>query len=413
MKRDYLWDGSGEPDLEVVRLERALGSARFDEKADLPAEARANADAGPAEGAADGDDDAVDRQRGWQPGRRRGRSRARPGGRRWIRPAIAIAALAAAAALVVVWQARSAGPVDRIAGSPDRRGVEAEGAASRRGPRAGDRQPGDRQPEDRSPGAGDPGGAGSIDRPGRAGTPVAVTALTGSPVAGQGAISPGHLLRPGEWLVTDRSSRALLEMEGIGEVRVGPDSRVRLVDSGPSEQRLELGLGVLHARVTAPPRLFLVDLPSATAVDLGCEYELAVDRSGAGVLRVATGEVSLEGHGRASLVPAGSACETRPGQGPGTPYRARAPRALVGALRRYDFEAGGRRALDTALAAASRRDSLTLWHLIGRSSGADRARVVARLAALAPPPPGVRIDPATPLDDAALEAWRGELQASW
>ncbi len=36
MKGDYLWDGSGEPDLEVVRLERALAGARYDEEVDLP-----------------------------------------------------------------------------------------------------------------------------------------------------------------------------------------------------------------------------------------------------------------------------------------------------------------------------------------------------------------------------------------
>ncbi|HKE14829.1 MAG TPA: hypothetical protein VKB80_08205 [Kofleriaceae bacterium] len=336
MKDDYLWDRSGEPDLEVVRLERALRPARYDEAADLPAAA------------------ASERPR-----------RAR----RWLGPAIALVPLAAAAAaLPIVWHARS----------PQDGGHAGAGA-----------------------GAGADAQAGLSVRP-----------LAGAPLIDRAALAAGALLRPGQWLVTDRDSRALIEMS-IGQVSVGPDSRVRLVGTGPAQQRLELGRGALHARVSAPPRLFLVDLPSATAVDLGCEYELVVDQSGAGVLRVATGEVSLEGHGRASLVPAGSSCETRPGHGPGTPYRGDAPAALVDALRRLDFEDGAGRALDAALAAARASDTLTLWHLMERATGAERARVVTRLAALAPPPAGVHIgDPAAP-DRAALEAWRADLESTW
>jgi ferric-dicitrate binding protein FerR (iron transport regulator) len=327
MKGDYLWDRSGDPDLEVVRLERALGRLRHEEGDFRPHE------------------------------------RARPRRARWL--AAAAVPIAAAAAIVLMWRA----------------------------------QDGQREPENVSVGARSPG--------------LSVVPLTGSPTVEQAALAAGSQFRPGQWLVTDATSRARIELGDIGEVRVGPDSRVRLVGSGPEQQRLELRRGSLHALVTAPPRLFLVDLPSATAVDLGCEYELTVDPSGAGVLAVRTGEVSLEGHGRASLVPAGSVCETRPGRGPGTPYREDAPGALVGALRRFDFEGGDAAALDTVLAAARARDTITLWHLAERAGAGDRGRVLARLAALAPPPPGVDIDDPASLDHAALEAWRAELEPSW
>ena len=342
MKGDYLWDGSGEPDLEVVRLERALAGARYDENKDLPAH---------------------ERPRRWR-------------GRGLIMAAVPIAAIAAAAALL--WHVRSA------------------------------REPvvGDMPPIDES--ADTTGSPPSGDSPA-----LAVVPLAGSPMVGQTELPAGGQLRPGQWLVTDETSQALIELDGIGEVRVGPQSRLRLIGAGPAEQRLELRHGALQANVNAPPRLFLVDLPSATAVDLGCVYELVVDKKGAGTLRVDTGEVSLEGHGRASLVPAGSSCETRPGHGPGTPYRADAPADLVGALRRFDFEQGGLDALDAVLAAAREADTLTLWHLIDRATGPGRARVIARLAALAPPPPGVRIgDPDGP-DRRGLDAWRAQLQATW
>ena len=340
MKDDYLWDGSGEPDLEVVRLERALRPARYLEEKDLPA-----------------------------------RARPRPRPTRWRGGALAVAlAAAAAAALLLLWHRAQPGPGGD--------GVQALAAGSR--------------------------ASASPAEPG-----VSIRPLAGTPVVGESAVAGPGPLRPGQWLVTDEESRALIELAGVGEVRVGPQSRVRLVGSGPAERRLELGLGALRATVTAPPRLFLVDVPSATAVDLGCEYELVVDASGAGLLRVTYGEVSLEGHGRVSLVPGGSACETRPGQGPGTPFRGGAPGRLIDALRRFDFESGGQRALDEVLEAASGRDTLTLWHLIERASGLGRERVVARLASLSPPPPGVSLNACTALDRSALAAWRSELEGSW
>src|SRR5436309_715730 len=85
-------------------------------------------------------------------------------------------------------------------------------------------------------------------------------------------------------------------------------------------RRVALERGKLHAFITAPPRLFFVDTPSAEAIDLGCEYTLAVDDAGIGLLHVTLGWVMLERDGRESYVPIGAMCETRPGVGPGTPF---------------------------------------------------------------------------------------------
>jgi len=202
------------------------------------------------------------------------------------------------------------------------------------------------------------------------------------PVRIEGPDARDARLAVGEWLEIGSGSRALLELTGLGEVRVGPESRVRIASLRDDEKRLELARGTLHAVVSAPPRLFLVDLPSATAVDLGCEYELVVDEHGAGTLRVELGEVALEGHGRSSVVRAGSRAETRPGHGPGTPYRDGAPPALIAALRSFDFEHGGRAALDAVLLASGAGDQPTLEHLLDRTRGADRERVARRLAAV-------------------------------
>ena len=149
------------------------------------------------------------------------------------------------------------------------------------------------------------------------------------------------------------------------------------------------------------------------AVDLGCRYTLEVDDAGSGLLRVETGWVGFESRGLLSLVPAGAACPTRRGVGPGTPYFETAPEALRRALAVVDFgPATGesrRAALDTALASARERDALSLWHLLSRLEGPERGRVYDRLAALVPPPADVTREGIERGDRAMRDAWWDEL----
>jgi hypothetical protein len=214
-------------------------------------------------------------------------------------------------------------------------------------------------------------------------------------------------LRVGEWLETGQSSRARVKVGGIGQVEIEPRTRLRLVDAGAPSHRLALARGVLHARIWAPPGRFFVDTPSAVAVDLGCEYTLAVDETGAGLLRVSSGWVGFEHGGRESFVPRGAACATRPGKGPGTPYYEDAPAELKRALAEVDFGPAAARpeAVRSALASARREDALSLWHLLARLDGADRAAVYGRLAQLVAPPDGVTREGVLAGDRRMLDRW--------
>jgi hypothetical protein len=242
-------------------------------------------------------------------------------------------------------------------------------------------------------------------RPARAAWPV--TRLEGSPSAGT--------IKVGEWLQTDASSRARITVGNIGVVDVEPNTRLRLVAASPTEHRLTLAHGEISATVTAPPRLFLVDTPASTAVDLGCAYKIKTDESGDGVLRVTSGWVSLEWKGRESLVPAGADCRTRSKTGPGTPYFTDASENLQQALAAFDF-GGGLKAsdpLETILSEARVRDTLTLWHLLARVNPAERVRVFNRMVDLVPLPASVSREKALELDPAALKSWREELAWKW
>jgi len=223
-------------------------------------------------------------------------------------------------------------------------------------------------------------------------------------------------LAVGDWLETDGKSRAQIAVGSIGSVEVDENTRVRLLETQPTEHRLELARGKMSAHIWAPPRLFFVDTPSAVAADLGCAYTLEVDDQGSSLLRVTSGWVALELQNRESVVPAGAACETRPTLGPGTPYFEDASNVFRQSLKTVDFDGDAQArsaALGSVLDQARPRDTLTLWHLLARVDGEDRVRVYDRMAALAPPPAGVTREGILTLDQKMLDAWRDDLETTW
>jgi hypothetical protein len=239
-----------------------------------------------------------------------------------------------------------------------------------------------------------------------------VARLDGAPRIGSALVSGKARLGVGEWLETDSNSRAQISVSDIGQVEIDPNSRVRLVETKPTEHRLELAEGRLSARISAPPKLFFVNTPSGVAEDLGCAYTLEVDKTGNSLLRVTMGWVSLQLKDRESVVPAGAACSTRPGIGPGTPYFEDASEKFRAALSKVDFDHDS--AQIRIVAANSRvRDTLTLWNLLPRVSGADRELVYDRLALLVPPPAGVTRQGVLALNQQMLDAWKEHLESRW
>lgn len=221
----------------------------------------------------------------------------------------------------------------------------------------------------------------------------AVTQLEGTPRIGSEAIARRGRIAVGQSLVTDQSSRARIQVSNIGEVVIEPNSRVRLLETSAKKDGLALDRGSLHARINAPPWQFYVDTPSATAIDLGCEYTLTVDDSGAGLLRVTLGWVQFYAGDRQALIPAGAAAQTRPGVGPGTPYFEDVSPEYRDALNELDFGNAGpearEKALTIILSQARKKDVLSLFPLQIHSPESERSRIYDRLAELVPPPSGV------------------------
>jgi hypothetical protein len=249
--------------------------------------------------------------------------------------------------------------------------------------------------------------------PARASGSWPVVRLAGSPVAGRAPIGDAAQLPVGEWLETDTSSRAALAVSTIGQLEVGPGTRLRLTETREGAHRLTMAHGVVHALIWAPPGQFVIDTPSSRAVDLGCAYTLEVRPDGSGLIEVTGGWVAFEHGGRESFVPAGARCATRPGVGPGTPYLTDAPRALVAALTVLDSGAASEQAqaaaLSRVLSDARPDDAVTLWHLLARVPGPARGAVFDALARAVPPPASVTREGIERGDPAMRDAWWGAL----
>lgn len=239
-----------------------------------------------------------------------------------------------------------------------------------------------------------------------------VARLEGAPVVGTETVEKTAArakLRVGELLVTDGASRASVQVGKIGQLYVDPGSRVRLVESASNRKRILVELGTIHAAIWAPPGEFVVDTPSATAVDLGCAYTLKVAADGSGTLQTTLGWVGFHSNGRDSFIPAGAMCLTRAKEGLGTPFFEDASEEFRAALHAMDFEgvsgAERERALRTVLAEARPDDGFTLWHLLARVSDQERPRVYDRLADLVRAPKGTTREGTLRLEPKMMDLW--------
>lgn len=224
-----------------------------------------------------------------------------------------------------------------------------------------------------------------------------VEPLAGLPLVDSAPLSSAATLRRGEWVETDDSSRALIAVGAIGHVEVKPGTRVRLLETKPNDHRLGLARGAIYAKVDTVPRLFFVETPAGTAIDLGCAYTLETDSAGNGRLHVVGGIVEFQTGSRFAKVPMGALVEILAGIGPGIPYVEDAPQALRRALGGMDVRA--------ALRDARAEDAVSLWHLLQRVAPAQRGAVYDRLASLVPPPAGVTRDAATRLEPETLDRY--------
>lgn len=210
------------------------------------------------------------------------------------------------------------------------------------------------------------------------------------------------------WLETKPNESATVTITDIGQVAVDPGSRVRLLNTGPAQHRFELTRGTLHARVTAPPRLFVVETPTASAIDLGCAYTLKVTDEGS-ELTVESGMVSLAGKGREVTVLEGMRAVSSASRAPTTPVAIDASPAFIEAVAQFDRDGS---AVEQLLILARPADAATLWHLLPVVPGVRRSAVFGMLRSMVRAPESLTVENSADANSPAMQQWFASIIAS-
>ena len=243
-----------------------------------------------------------------------------------------------------------------------------------------------------------------------AGKPWQVVARQGEVRFNGAGSNGGTRLAPAGTVETGARAMTRLRAAGIGEVAIGQDSRLRLVETRTGRHRVQLEQGSLWARVWAPPGQFGVGVAGAEVIDLGCEFLLKVDADGNGSLSVLSGWVQVDNLRREVLVPQGTRVSIHGDGAAGTPHAHSASPAFVSALEAIDARDGDvdphGNEVRRLLATSRQEDAISLLVLLRDYPRLAEGPLFERLAALLPTTPA-----------ATRAAWRADrmtvLNAWW
>lgn len=179
--------------------------------------------------------------------------------------------------------------------------------------------------------------------------------------------------QPTDWLMAGQpvalnrviTTTAATEVEvgEIGRLQFRPGSRFRIVKSTDTQKVMQLLEGSFDALIISDPYVFQVITESGRLDDLGCAYEVSVNREGSGRVAVTSGWVRVNASSQESLVKQGYEVDLEKGQPPSI------PRKIDG---------------------ANGTDALRLLHLLWRGTSPEaRGRAFDELAKTYPPPAGV------------------------
>jgi hypothetical protein len=227
-----------------------------------------------------------------------------------------------------------------------------------------------------------------------------------------------HALRspaaPDPWVAQADGSRQL-DLGPYGSVVAEPDARVRVVKRDDTVQKLRLDRGTIHASITlaARPRLFQVETPATTCIDLGCRYTLNVDAAGVSRVQVESGRVAFHDGRREVFIPEGASGSAAPGRPASTPIFNTATPELKRAVEAFDAAPVGKRAGPAQAACTfiqKRDDGLVAWHWL-QDPEADVVKAareaLVRLTTL------IECGVPRPKDVKSLREWRDSLFPEW
>jgi hypothetical protein len=209
-----------------------------------------------------------------------------------------------------------------------------------------------------------------------------------------------------------------IDLKQYGSVDVHAGAVVQVVRNTDEDIRLRLERGPIEARISlaARPRLFQVETPATTCVDLGCHYTLTVDADGSTFVRVDVGQVAFVEGGRETWIPSGASCRAWPSRGSGTPCwddAAKEMRAAVALLDRAKHSVRSQAAKRVIELCDEKRDALSLWHLAHDADPQVSGAAWTALIRLVGAPRDAACDIDALRAPEAAERWKAHLEELW
>lgn len=232
-----------------------------------------------------------------------------------------------------------------------------------------------------------------------------VSVLTGHPAADNQALNDGGALQNGKWLKTDAFSEAVLKSEIIGNIKVAPESELKLSAVNNKEYRLYLKTGKISAKTWSPPDFFKIEIPAGEVIDLGSAFSIEVEADNSSEIQVSSGWVAFKTVNGKIILPPGMVCTLNKNGSPEIPYYVNASPEFKNALLKYEPGNKNKQTLKNILSNARKSDDISLWYLLKVSSPDEKKMIYDRLAEFVIPPDNVNFNGILNSDVSMLMSW--------
>jgi len=238
-----------------------------------------------------------------------------------------------------------------------------------------------------------------------------VYSTLGDPLLNKEPFSESIDFTPGDLITVDDVSSAIIEMPGIGRIKVFNGTSVKRLEKDNSCRLLsgKLAINALGAK----ENLSLV-VPDAKIQGFqdGVDYSVQVDKRGNSVIELEAGWLVVSSGNNVIIFPKNYSLRILNGGGVSIPYYSNSGSNLKALLEEYLFNGKRGLILNGIIELSTKKESITLWNLLQRVKPKHRSTVYEKLYALVPHSDSVTKNDLLDLAQDPLQIWFEEIEWS-
>lgn len=232
-----------------------------------------------------------------------------------------------------------------------------------------------------------------------------VVNLSGSPtIKGDSknvVVENSSILEKNDLLSTNKNSKALVKIAGVGEITINPGSSV---ERGGGKGEISITNGDIEIIKTEKSEPFPVDVFSVIIEDYKAgSYSVKVNENNSFVYSISAGLLITSGSREVYLLPE-YICEIDKKSQVGIPYSKTASEELIGAVNDFNLEKNNE-ALEIILFQSKENDALTLFNVLPMVDKNSRELVINKLHSLVRIPKDVNPHQVANLNKGDLKKW--------